>query len=177
MQKTQGRRYFIERGRQFGVRARAVRDGLPDGVQERRELIGGDRHAVHLNALFDAAKMGRCEQTGAVTGTAQDRCEHRRRGAFALAARNMNNAQTPLRIVQAFEQGAHPIEFEIGRLRHALLVIDAAEPEITGLLRGQRQGCRGRLHRAGSSWEWLPDANWRSQEELCAGGSKAMSSQ
>ena len=65
------------------------------------------RHAVDLHALSEALKVRRREQARRIARRAQDRCEHRRRAALAVRARDVYELQPVLRVAQAVQQLAH----------------------------------------------------------------------
>src|SRR5262245_25282664 len=89
--------------------------------------------------------MRRGEESRAITGLSKDRCEHRRCRTLALAPRDMDDPQPVLGIAQQPQQGSHAVELEIVRLRRMLLVIDAAVPEVEGLLVSHKEKVKSRM--------------------------------
>ena len=71
-------------------------------------------HAVDLHALGEALEIRRCEQPRRVACRAQDGCEHRRRAALAVRARDVHELQPVLRVAQAVQQLAHAREPRAG---------------------------------------------------------------
>src|SRR5581483_9812285 len=78
--------------------------------------------------------MGGSEEARPVACLTQDGSEKRGRRPLPLAARHVKHAQAILRIAEPFEQSAYAVQFEIVRVRNALLVVDGAQPEIERFL-------------------------------------------
>ena len=112
------------------------------------QLTRGDRRAADLKPLLDAFEMRRREQAGAVARPLEHGGEHGRRGALALAARHVDDAQPAMRLAEKVQQRPHAIERQVARLGRAPLIVDAAKPEAQGLVVAQRRhhGAR-RQHR------------------------------
>src|SRR5205807_1133293 len=96
--------------------------------QDSGEFIPADWRAIDLDAFADIGEVRRSEQPGAVAGRAKDRGEHRRGGALALAAGDMQYTQAPMRLTNSPQHGPHALQLEIAGRWLAALEIDPAVP-------------------------------------------------
>ena len=81
-------------------------------VHQRGEGLARDRLVAHAHPLSKGVQVRRRVQRGPVTGRAQDRFDHRRGGAFAFGAGDMDRRVGSLRAAKSRQQVAHPIEAE-----------------------------------------------------------------
>ncbi len=87
--------------------------GLQVGRQAGQQVVqglGGDRRAVHLDALAYVQQVGAGEQPHPLTGGLQHPGERPRGAALAVGAADQDHAKRPLRMVQAGDQGANAFE-------------------------------------------------------------------
>ena len=93
-------------------------DRFADARERGGKFRVGNFLAVQANAFVDALQMRRSVQAGAQARRAQNRIEHRRRGAFAVRARDVHGLKRALRLPQVFAKHGDifQIEFRGARL-------------------------------------------------------------
>lgn len=102
-------------------------DRLSDVVDQLNDLGFRGRVSVDGEPFLEAMQVRRTIQAGGHARGRQYRGHHRRRGAFPLRARDVDDRQTRLGIAQPLEEAPHPPERQLRRdTRHSLpLVIQA----------------------------------------------------
>ena len=81
-----------------------------DLQDQRQQLLVSNLPAVHLDALMEAVDVGGGEETGLVTGFAQNRGRHGGGAALAVGSGDVNEFQFLLRIAQKGQQLADPVK-------------------------------------------------------------------
>ena len=82
----------------------------PHVFRQCAQVVVGDLNAVHLHALVEADDVGRGVEPRAIARPREDGGQHRRGGALAVGARDVNELQVVLRVAQPREQLPDPLQ-------------------------------------------------------------------
>jgi hypothetical protein len=103
-----------------------VAGSFVDAEVEAGEVFVGDLAAVNLDALVDAAEMGRGVEGGAIAGGGEDAGKGGGGAAFAVGSGDEDGREGELGVAEGFGKDAHMVELELaaggtGRGRGQLL--------------------------------------------------------
>ena len=117
LQKRHRRHEFEETGIVIGAEPLQIAGDRPQFVHVGDDLHLAQPLPVHLHPLTELDEVRRRIEAGPPTRGVQDGVEHGGHRSLAVGAGHVNHRITPLRMVQRFDEHAHPVDAKLQSAR------------------------------------------------------------